>query len=186
MTSPAEGDNAPVRQTSSRSMTGASPSIGSITAPVGGYSPSERRQRERLAVALIVEMPPAGNQAVLDIVGSHDVLHDRHHHQSPPARPANSSRTPTTPPNHHHPTRHPDRRHQPTQPTQGSPTKCPPCKGSGKSIPKAVQRTVPFGLFCHSILIVWYALHGAEREGLASLPTLRRQGQPCADRQADL
>jgi hypothetical protein len=25
---------------------------------------------------------------------------------------------------------------------------------------KAVQRTVPFGLFCHSILIVWYALHG--------------------------
>src|SRR3981081_4468369 len=73
MTSPAEGDNAPVRQTSSRSMTGASPSIGSITAPVGGCGPSERRQRERLAVALIVEMPPAGNQAVLvDIVGLRD------------------------------------------------------------------------------------------------------------------
>ncbi len=27
-------------------------------------------------------------------------------------------------------------------------------------VPKAVQRTAPFGLFCHSILIVWYALHG--------------------------
>jgi hypothetical protein len=25
---------------------------------------------------------------------------------------------------------------------------------------KAVERTVPFGLFCHSILIIWYALHG--------------------------
>lgn len=25
---------------------------------------------------------------------------------------------------------------------------------------KAVQRTVPFGLFCHSILVIWYALHG--------------------------
>jgi hypothetical protein len=27
-------------------------------------------------------------------------------------------------------------------------------------VPKAVQRTVPFGLFCHSILVIWYALHG--------------------------
>jgi hypothetical protein len=27
-------------------------------------------------------------------------------------------------------------------------------------VPKAVQRTVPFGLFCHSILITWYTLHG--------------------------
>lgn len=25
---------------------------------------------------------------------------------------------------------------------------------------KAVERTVPFGLFCHTILILWYALHG--------------------------
>jgi hypothetical protein len=25
---------------------------------------------------------------------------------------------------------------------------------------KAVERTVPFGLLCHSILIIWYALHG--------------------------
>jgi DDE superfamily endonuclease len=24
----------------------------------------------------------------------------------------------------------------------------------------AVERTVPFGLFCHSLLIIWYALHG--------------------------
>jgi hypothetical protein len=29
---------------------------------------------------------------------------------------------------------------------------------------KAVQRTVPFGLFCHSILIVWYALHGHDHD----------------------
>jgi DDE superfamily endonuclease len=27
-------------------------------------------------------------------------------------------------------------------------------------VPKAVERTVPFGLFCYSILIVWYALQG--------------------------
>jgi hypothetical protein len=27
-------------------------------------------------------------------------------------------------------------------------------------VQKAVERTVPFGLFCHSILIIWYALHG--------------------------
>ena len=27
-------------------------------------------------------------------------------------------------------------------------------------VPKAVQRTVPFGLFCYSILTLWYALHG--------------------------
>jgi hypothetical protein len=27
-------------------------------------------------------------------------------------------------------------------------------------VTKAVERTVPFGLFCHSILIIWYALHG--------------------------
>lgn len=25
---------------------------------------------------------------------------------------------------------------------------------------KAVERTVPFGLFCHSLLIIWYTLHG--------------------------
>jgi hypothetical protein len=27
-------------------------------------------------------------------------------------------------------------------------------------VPKAVQRTVPFGLLCHSLLIIWYARHG--------------------------
>jgi hypothetical protein len=27
-------------------------------------------------------------------------------------------------------------------------------------VKKAVERTVPFGLFCHSLLIIWYALHG--------------------------
>ncbi|MBV9312274.1 MAG: transposase, partial [Pseudonocardia sp.] len=27
-------------------------------------------------------------------------------------------------------------------------------------VPKAVERTVPFGLLCYSILILWYALHG--------------------------
>jgi DDE superfamily endonuclease len=27
-------------------------------------------------------------------------------------------------------------------------------------VTKAVERTVPFGLFCHSLLIIWYTLHG--------------------------
>ena len=27
-------------------------------------------------------------------------------------------------------------------------------------VAKAVERTVPFGLFCHSLLIIWYHLHG--------------------------
>ena len=27
-------------------------------------------------------------------------------------------------------------------------------------VTKAVERTVPFGLFCHSLLIIWYHLHG--------------------------
>ncbi|MCA1673490.1 MAG: transposase, partial [Actinobacteria bacterium] len=27
-------------------------------------------------------------------------------------------------------------------------------------VTKAVQRTVPFGLFCHSLLIIWYTLYG--------------------------
>jgi len=59
---------------------------------------------------------------------------------------------------------------------------------------KAVERAVAFGLFCHSLLIVWYALHGhpatdtARRRAAASwyrsktepatldmLTTLRRQ-----------
>jgi hypothetical protein len=37
-----------------------------------------------------------------------------------------------------------------------------------------VQRTVPFGLFCHSILIVWYALHGHNQQDA----TQRRTSAP--------
>jgi DDE superfamily endonuclease len=49
-------------------------------------------------------------------------------------------------------------------------------------VPKAVERTVPFGLFCHSVLIVWYALHGhahtdtAQRR--ASAPWYRSKTEP--------
>jgi hypothetical protein len=42
--------------------------------------------------------------------------------------------------------------------------------GAGEArnrVPKAVQRTVPFGLFCHSILIIWYALHGHHQDDAA-------------------
>lgn len=39
---------------------------------------------------------------------------------------------------------------------------------------KAVERTVPFGLFCHSILIVWYTLHGHDHTDTAS----RRSAAP--------
>lgn len=38
-------------------------------------------------------------------------------------------------------------------------------------VPKAVQRTVPFGLFCHSILILWYALHGHDQDDAAQRRT---------------
>jgi hypothetical protein len=38
-------------------------------------------------------------------------------------------------------------------------------------VPKAVERTVPFGLFCHSILIIWYALHGHDRADTAQRRT---------------
>lgn len=36
---------------------------------------------------------------------------------------------------------------------------------------KAVERTVPFGLFCHSILIIWYALHGHDQTDTAQRRT---------------
>lgn len=36
---------------------------------------------------------------------------------------------------------------------------------------KAVQRTVPFGLFCHSILIIWYTLHGHTQNDAAERRT---------------
>jgi SRSO17 transposase len=32
---------------------------------------------------------------------------------------------------------------------------------------KAVERTVPFGLFCYSILVMWYALHGHDQTDTA-------------------
>ena len=32
---------------------------------------------------------------------------------------------------------------------------------------KAAERTVPFGLFCHSTLIVWYVLHGHDQDDAA-------------------
>lgn len=41
-------------------------------------------------------------------------------------------------------------------------------------VPQAVRGTVPFGLFCHSILIVWYALHGYDQSDTAQ----RRAGAP--------
>ena len=47
---------------------------------------------------------------------------------------------------------------------------------------KAVERTVTFGLFCHSLLIVWYALHGhpttdtARRR--AAAPWYRSKAEP--------
>jgi hypothetical protein len=41
-------------------------------------------------------------------------------------------------------------------------------------VPQAVQRTVPFGLFCYSILIVWYALHGHDQQDA----TQRRTSAP--------
>ena len=41
-------------------------------------------------------------------------------------------------------------------------------------VPSAVTRTVPFGLFCHSILIVWYALHGHDQQDA----TQRRTSAP--------
>jgi hypothetical protein len=36
----------------------------------------------------------------------------------------------------------------------------------------AVERTVPFGLFCHSILVVWYALHSHDQHDAAQRRTL--------------
>jgi hypothetical protein len=49
-------------------------------------------------------------------------------------------------------------------------------------VPKAVQRTVPFGLFCHSILIVWYALHGHDQDDTAqrrvSAPWYKTKTEP--------
>jgi len=38
-------------------------------------------------------------------------------------------------------------------------------------VQKAVERTVPFGLSCHSILILWYALHGHAADDAATRRT---------------
>lgn len=47
---------------------------------------------------------------------------------------------------------------------------------------KAVERSVPFGLFCHSILIVWYALYGHDPSDAArrraSSPWYRTKSEP--------
>jgi hypothetical protein len=57
--------------------------------------------------------------------------------------------------------------------------------GAGEArnrVPQAVQRTVPFGLFCHSILIIWYALHGHDEHDAAqrraSAPWFRAKTEP--------
>jgi hypothetical protein len=47
---------------------------------------------------------------------------------------------------------------------------------------KAVERTVPFGLFCYSILIIWYVLHGHDHTDAAqrrtSAPWYRSKTEP--------
>ena len=49
-------------------------------------------------------------------------------------------------------------------------------------VTKAVQRTVPFGLFCHSLLIIWYTLHGHPTTDTAhrrmSAPWYRTKTEP--------
>ena len=44
-------------------------------------------------------------------------------------------------------------------------------------LPKAVQRTVPFGMLVQSMVIVWYALHGYHPDDV----TDRRQAEPWYD-----
>lgn len=47
---------------------------------------------------------------------------------------------------------------------------------------RAVERTVPFGLFCHSILIIWYVLHGHDHTDAAhrraTAPWYRSKTEP--------
>ena len=57
--------------------------------------------------------------------------------------------------------------------------------GAGQArnrVPKAVERTIPFALFCHSILITSYALHGHDHDDTAhrrvSPPWFRTGGRP--------
>jgi hypothetical protein len=44
-------------------------------------------------------------------------------------------------------------------------------------LPKAVQRTVPFGMLVQSLVIIWYAQYGYHRDDV----TLRRQSEPWYD-----
>jgi hypothetical protein len=57
--------------------------------------------------------------------------------------------------------------------------------GTGQArnrVPKAVQRTVPFGLLCHSILIIWYTQHGHDQADAAhrrtAAPWFRTKTEP--------
>ncbi|MCA1674166.1 MAG: hypothetical protein LC799_18895, partial [Actinobacteria bacterium] len=49
-------------------------------------------------------------------------------------------------------------------------------------VSKAVERTVPFGLFCHSLLILWYTHHGHPTTDIAhrrtSAPWYRSKTEP--------
>jgi hypothetical protein len=49
-------------------------------------------------------------------------------------------------------------------------------------VTKAVERTVPFGLFCYSLLIIWYTLHGHPSTDVAhrraSAPWYRSKAEP--------
>ena len=49
-------------------------------------------------------------------------------------------------------------------------------------VQKAVEHTVPFGLFCHSLLIIWYTLHGHPSTDVAhrraSAPWYRSKAEP--------
>ena len=49
--------------------------------------------------------------------------------------------------------------------------------GAGEArnrVRRAVQRTVPFALLVHTLVIIWYARHGHDPAGI----TARRQAQP--------
>ncbi len=49
--------------------------------------------------------------------------------------------------------------------------------GAGEArtrVRRAVQRTVPFALLIHTLVIIWYARHGHDSSGIAT----RRQAEP--------
>ncbi len=58
-----------------------------------------------------------------------------------------------------------------------------PAVGQARNrVTKAVERTVPFGLFCYSLLILWYTLHGHPSTDVAhrraSAPWYRSKTEP--------